>query len=181
MPSRKRAIAVSVISLIFAPILDAQIRSATITGTAKDTAGGVIPDAVVTVTQQETDITTTIKTTAAGVFTAPYLAAGTYTVSVTKPGFAAYKQTGIAVAVNQTVRVDVDLKVGAVEQSVEVAAAAAQVQTDSSTVQGAVDSQLINAIPNPTDNPIYLASLQAGVVPRVAIGDTTSLNSFGVR
>ena len=134
--------------LVLAPVLYSQIRSATITGTVKDAAGGVVPDAVVTVTQQETDIVTSIKTTAAGVYTAPYLPAGTYTVAVSQPGFTVYKQTGVPVAVNQTVRIDVDLKVGAVEQSVEVTAQAAQIQTDSSTVQGAVESQVINAIPN---------------------------------
>src|SRR5262249_24048010 len=180
MLNRKTAIAVSAVTLILAPMLRAQIRSATITGTVKDAAGAVIPDAVVAVTQQETDIVTSLKTTAAGAFTAPYLAAGTYTVSVSKPGFAVYKQTGVILAVNQTVRIDVEMKIGAVEQSVEVTAQAAQIQTDSSTVQGAIESQTINALPNPTDNPLYYASLQNGVVPRVAIGDTTSLNSFGV-
>src|SRR5690242_14416271 len=39
---------------------------------------------------------------------------------------------------------------------------------------------MISALPNPTDNPLYYALLQAGVAPRVASGDTTSLNSFGV-
>ena len=180
MLHRKTALAASVVSLILSPTLFAQIRSATITGTVKDTAGAVIPDAVVTVTQQETAVVTSIKTTEAGVFTAPYLAAGTYTVAVSKPGFTVYKENGINVAVNQTVRVDAELKIGAVEQSVEVTAQGAQIQTDSSTVQEAVGSQMINALPNPTDNPLYYASLQAGVVPRNAIGDTTSLNSFGV-
>ena len=177
---RTTAAAMFAVSLILAPALDAQIRSATITGTVKDAAGAVIPDAVVAVTQQETGIVTSIKTTAAGVFTAPYLAAGTYSVSVARPGFATYKETGIPLAVNQTVRIDVELKIGAVEQSVEVSAQVAQIQTDSSTVQEAIQSQAINGLPNPTDNPLYYASLQAGVVPRVAISDTTSLNSFGV-
>jgi hypothetical protein len=166
--------------LLLAPALHAQIRSATITGTVKDAAGAVVPNADVVVTQQETGIATNTKTTAGGIFTAPYLAAGTYTVAVTKTGFAVYRHTDIAVAVNDTVRIDADLKIGSVEQTVEVTAQAAQVQTDSSTVQGAISSIVISALPNPTDNPLYYASLQNGVVPRNAIGDTTSLNSFGV-
>src|SRR6185437_1579981 len=89
-------------------------------------------------------------------------------------------RTGIALEVNETVRVDADLKVGTVEQTVEVSAQATQVQTDSSTVQQALQSEMINSLPNPTDNPLYYASLQNGVVPRNAIGATTSLNSFGV-
>jgi len=177
---RKTGIVVCLLAAIFSSMLYAQIRSATITGTVTDSSHAIVPDASVVVTQIETGAATSIKTTAAGVYTAPYLPAGTYTVGVNASGFTPYRQTGLALAVNQTVRVDVELKVGAVEQTVEVSAQTAQIQTDSSTVQGAVESQLIANLPNPTNNPMLYASLQAGVVPRNAIGDTTSLNSFGV-
>jgi len=131
MFGRKIALVVFVLTSVITSPAFAQIRSATITGTVKDATGAVVPDADVIVTQQETGISATIKTTAAGVFTAPYLAAGTYSVAVNRPGFVAYKETGILLAVNQTVRIDVDLKVGGVEQAVEVTAEAAQIQTDS--------------------------------------------------
>ena len=180
MSIRNTGITIFLLELILAPITYAQIRSATITGTVRDASEAVVPDAAVVVTQDETGTNTAVKTTAAGVYTAPYLPAGTYTVSVNATGFVPYKQTGIALAVNQTVRVDVDLKVGATEQTVEVTAQAAQVQTDSSTVQSAVQSQEISVLPNPTDNPLNYAALQAGAVPRNAMADTTSLNSFGV-
>jgi trimeric autotransporter adhesin len=180
MLCRKTGLTVSLFVLVLSSMLYAQIRSATITGTVRDSTGAVVPDAAVVATQQETGIATNVKTTAAGAFTAPYLAAGTYTVELAVPGFVPYRQTGIALAVNQTVRVDVDLKVGAIQQAVEVSAQAAQIQTDSSTVQGAIQSKVIDAIPNPVSNPLYYALLQAGVAPRVLSGDTTSLNSFGV-
>jgi hypothetical protein len=181
MLSIRRITTVSLLAgLVPASILLAQIRSATVTGTVRDTTEAVVPDAGVVITHQETGTATAVKTTAAGVFTAPYLEAGTYTVAVRVAGFVPYRQTGVVLAVNQTVRVDIDLKVGASEQTIEVSAQVTQIQTDSSTVQEAVGSQTINVLPNPTDNPLYYASLQAGVVPRVAMGDTTSLNSFGV-
>jgi hypothetical protein len=177
---RKAGILAFVLLAISSSISFAQIRSATLTGTVRDASQAVVPDIEVTVTQMETGMATSIRTTGAGIYTAPYLPAGTYTVAVTVPGFVPYKQTGIALAVNETVRVDVDLKVGGTEQTVEVSAQAAQIQTDSSTVQGAVESQVITVLPNPTDNPLYYASLQNGAVPRNAMSDTTSLNSFGV-
>src|SRR4051812_6544525 len=99
--------------LLVSSMLSAQIRSATITGTVRDAAGAVVPNANVTVTQQETGVQTSVKTTEAGIYNAPYLAAGTYTVDVSQMGFAPYKQTGITLAVSQTVRVDVELRVGA--------------------------------------------------------------------
>ena len=177
---RKAGIVVFLLVMMLSSMLYAQIRSATITGTVRDSTGAVVPDATVVVTQQETGVATNIKTTAAGAYTAPYLAAGTYTVAVAVSGFVPYRETGISLAVTQTVRVDVDLKVGAIEQAVEVSAQAAQIQTDSSTVQGAIESQVITALPNPSQNPLYYAMLQSGVAPRVLTGDTTSLNSFGV-
>ena len=88
MFGRKVAILALILSTICTSTLFAQIRSATITGTVKDVSGAVVPEAAVVVTQQETGISTAIKTTAAGVFTAPYLAAGTYTVAVNHTGFA---------------------------------------------------------------------------------------------
>src|SRR4051794_22489998 len=180
MSSCKAGIAALLLALSSVSALYAQIRSATITGTVTDAAGGVVPNADVVITQEETRSSTTAKTTDAGIFTAPYLAAGTYTVAVTQPGFVPYRQTNVVLGVNQTIRVDVALKVGQVEQTVEVSAQSAQIQTDSSTVQGAVGSQVIAALPNPTDNPLYYTQFQTGVAPRNTQADTTSLNSFGV-
>ena len=65
----------------------AQIRSATITGTVTDSTGAVLPGAAVVVTNQDTNATTELLTTDAGVFTATYLPAGPYTVTVTLAGF----------------------------------------------------------------------------------------------
>ncbi|MFB3777755.1 MAG: TonB-dependent receptor domain-containing protein [Bryobacteraceae bacterium] len=166
--------------LLLTCAVHAQIRSSTITGTVTDASGAVVPNAQVLVTDQQTGVENRTETTGAGQYTVPYLPAGTYTVAVSVTGFVPYRQTGIALTPAQTVRVDVNLKVGAVESAVEVAAQAAQIQTDSSTVQGAIQSDVIAALPNPTQNPIYYASLQAGVVPRNATADSTSLNSFGI-
>ena len=59
----------------------AQIRSATITGTVTDSTGAVLPGATVVVTNQDTNVDHELVTNDAGLFTAPYLAAGTYTVT----------------------------------------------------------------------------------------------------
>ena len=66
-----------------ASIAAAQIRSATITGTVADSTGALVPGAEVTVTQQETNVATSVVTNDQGQFTVPYLPAGTYTVGVT--------------------------------------------------------------------------------------------------
>jgi hypothetical protein len=166
--------------LLFAAPASGQIRSGTITGTVTDGTGAVVPKVEVVVTNQETNVATTAITTEAGIYTAPYLPAGSYTVTVTTPGFASYRQVDIPLATAQTARVDVVLRVGNIEQAVEVTSAALQLQTNSATVSGAVQSEMIEALPNITQNPLYYAALQPGVVPTNNSLNTTNVASFGI-
>ncbi|MFB3776607.1 MAG: carboxypeptidase regulatory-like domain-containing protein [Bryobacteraceae bacterium] len=168
------------LGLAMAAMLYAQIRSGTITGSVRDATGAVVPRAEVVVTNQDTGISDKTVTNEAGLFTVPYLQAGSYTVTVTMAGFAPFRQSGVTLSTAQTVRVDVELRLGAVEQTVEVSAGALQIQTESSNVSSAVQSEAIAAIPNVSQNPIYYAMLQAGVQPRNATADTTGTTSFGI-
>ncbi len=168
------------LALVTMVVAYAQIRSATITGTVTDASGAVLAGAQVMVTEQQTAITNTTKTTEAGAFAVPYLPSGAYTVVVKAPGFADYKVTGIAVTTGQTVRADAQLKLATLGTAVEVSAQGVTIQTDSSTVQSSVESKAIDILPNPTSNPMYYAFLQAGVMPRVATNDTTSIQAFGI-
>jgi hypothetical protein len=181
MPNRYTAAARWILlGLLFVCLSHAQINSGTITGNIRDATGAVIANANIVITNQGTNVSSTTKTTDAGQFTVPYLPAGTYSVSVAVPGFVPFRETGIAIATAQVVRVDVELKVGAVESAIEVSAQAAQIQTESSTVTSATQSGMIDAIPNIVQNPIYYAFLQAGVQPRNATADSTGMNSFGI-
>ena len=114
----------------------AQIRSSTITGTVQDATGAVLPGVEVALTNQDTNISNTTTTTETGQYTFPYLQAGTYTVAINKTGFSPYSQKDIEVTTAQTVRIDVTLEVGAVQQAIEVTASSAHIQTESSTVSG---------------------------------------------
>jgi hypothetical protein len=158
----------------------AQIRSGTITGTVKDTTGAVVPGADVVVTNQGTNVSTILVTTDAGLFTAPYLGAGIYTVSVSLSGFAPFKQTGIELGTAQIVRVNAELKMKDFGETVVVEAAASSLQIDSASVEGTTTAKLIEALPNITQNPLQYVTLQAGVVGRNSTSDIRSLNSFGI-
>src|SRR5229473_3113424 len=79
-----------------------------------------------------------------------------------------------------TVRVPVELTMGRVGETVIVTAEAPRLQTDRSSVSGGVGSEMIQALPNITQNPLQYAMLQAGAVGRNSTSDTTSLNSFGI-
>ncbi|HMG01715.1 MAG TPA: TonB-dependent receptor [Edaphobacter sp.] len=158
----------------------AQVRSGTITGTISDSTGAVVSDADVIARDEATNVEYNGKTTETGQFTIPYLAAGTYTVTIAKTGFQKFSATGVQLAASQTVKVDGTLSVGTATEHVEVQASGTQLQTESSTIAAAVSAEVIDAVPNITQNPLYFATLQNGVQPRVQTSSSQNLNSFGI-
>ncbi len=161
----RRFISLLLVLLAMAVNSPAQIKSSTITGTVTDPSGALVPNAAVAVINEETNIEVKVQSNAVGEFTAPYLAAGRYTVTITVGGFQTYRNTGIRIGTSTTVRADAVLATGSVSTAVEVKAETAVLQTESATVQGAVGTNVIAVIPNINNNPIYYATLQAGVVP----------------
>jgi len=160
-----RAISAALLLLAMAVNSPAQIKSSTITGSVTDQSGALVPNAAVVVTNEETNVEIKVKTNSAGEYTAPYLGAGRYTVTITAEGFQTFRNTGIVIGTSTTVRADATLATGSVATSIEVRAGAALLQTESATVQGSVSANVIGLVPNINNNPIYYASLQAGVVP----------------
>src|ERR1017187_8493765 len=133
----------------------AQIKSSTITGTVSDQNGAVVAGANITITNTNTRISAAVKTNAAGEYTAPYLEQGSYAVTVQASGFETFKKTGIGLATQSVVRIDAQLTVGSVSQTVEVKASTAELKTETSSIQGSVDTHVIMNIPNINDNPLY--------------------------
>src|SRR5262245_26908830 len=97
------------LSLVLSSVSFGQIKSAIITGLVTDPGGSVVPGAIVSIVDQETNVPTLSVTDERGAFTAPYLTAGVYTVNVEKSGsgFAKYSRTDIAVSTAQTVKIEV--------------------------------------------------------------------------
>jgi hypothetical protein len=160
-----RPIAIVLLLLALAASSPAQIKSSSITGSITDQSGALVPNASVTVTNEETNVEIRVTTNAAGEYTVPYLGAGRYTVVISAAGFQTYRTTGITIGTGTIARADATLLTGSVATSIEVQAGAAVLQTESATVQGSVNSNVISLVPNINNNPIYYATLQAGVVP----------------
>ena len=150
----------------------AQVKSSTITGTVTDQTGAVLPNAAVTVTQQETNTSTNVQSDSKGEYTVPYLAIGHYTLTVSAPGFETYRKTDINLAGGVSVRADVPMAVGNTTVSVDVKADALAVQTENATVSDAVSSDVIQSQTNINGNSLYFATLESGIV-----GDPNQLSS----
>ena len=103
-------------------------------GTVTDATGGAVPNAKVTITDQNKGTTFEATTNESGNYERGQLIPGTYTVSVEAPGFNKATAKDITVQVDNAARVDTTLQAGNVTETVEVTAAAPTLQADTERV-----------------------------------------------
>src|SRR6185369_15631889 len=139
-----------VCTLFSARQIEAQVLYGSIVGDVLDATGSAIPGATVRVTQTDTGQSRTTTTNNTGGYNFSTLPGGPYEVAVTKVGFQTSTSKDVAVAVNNVVRVDVRLQIGAVGQTIEISAQAATLQTDRSEVRGEVTKTDLQNVPVPT-------------------------------
>ena len=140
------AILLSIGVLGAGPLL-AQSERGTITGTVHDSSGAVVPAATVRITNNATNVAIATASNVSGEFTVPNLPTGKYDLRVEKGGFRAFLLTGITVDAASTVRADASLEVGEARQTVEVQAAAIQLQTQDATSATSIENTLVNDLP----------------------------------
>jgi hypothetical protein len=140
--------------------------TATIVGIARDSSGAVVPGAMVRVVNIQTGLTRTHTTGEGGLYTIALLPVGEYRLEVEKAGFGPYSQTGITLAVNDRVSIDVALTVGSVSESLTVNADTPLLETQSGTIRGVVDQQRIVNLPLNGRNITQLISIQTGLIPQ---------------
>ena len=105
------------------------------------------------------------------------LTIGAYTLSVERDGFDRSVQTGISITAQSTVRAEVALRVGGVNQTVEVAATASLLQTQNSSLQQLVSQRSIIDLPLNGRNVAFLAQTAPGVT--IAQADSRGLAASG--
>src|SRR5215467_2796174 len=134
-----------------------------ISGTVQDPSGAVVGNAQVQITEQDTNqLQRTISTGPDGVFTAPLLPVGTYTVSIHASGFADAQVRDVVVRVTETTRLTTKLSTQAVQQKIEVQAEVQTVDTSDATTGQAIDTATIRALPLATQNFQQLLTLSTG-------------------
>src|SRR5580692_961917 len=111
-----------------------QVDRGTIAGTVTDQHNAVIGGAAVVITNTATGQTERLTTNDVGAYMANTLLIGTYSVSAEKVGFEKVLQSNVSVDVNNVVRVDLTLPVGAVTEQVEVTAAPPLVESETSSL-----------------------------------------------
>jgi hypothetical protein len=160
-------------------LLGAQVVGGTISGKITDKTGAAISAATVTIVNLATSVTTTVTSNTQGIYNAPNLLPGTYRAKISAPGFRSEVEDGITVAVGSQQVLNFALKVGAVNEVVEVESMPADVQLASSTISGVTDSKTIVELPLNARSWTDLAMLQPGVNTIHAMAPVSSTDRLG--
>ena len=137
--------------------------TASLSGIAVDSAGGVIPGASVTVTSKATESMFTAITNASGTFSVPALDAGLYVVTVSLAGFKTALLDDIRLQPGVPVSVRATLEVGRVEETIVVEAGWDLVNTQTATVSANLNVDQINRMPLATRNALNAVTFLPGV------------------
>src|SRR5438128_4263278 len=118
-----------------------------VTGRVTDPSGAVIPGASVTLTNLNTNAIRTVVTTEAGAYTLPSIPPGFYRVRTELPGFKTAVTEPFEVQVQQVVRLDVVLQLRQISDTVEVAATADLLQSETAAIGAVVENKIITELP----------------------------------
>jgi hypothetical protein len=122
-----------------------QVQSGRIVGTVKDAQQATAPKATVTVTSSATGQSLNVTTNDSGDYVVTPVNPGLYRVTVALPGFQTAVVNAVEVPVGQSVRVDVELKIGTVAETAEVTATAPLLDTESGTLgQSVTNTQIVD-------------------------------------
>jgi len=165
-------LAVGLLVLLPAAVALAQ-ATAQITGTVKDSSGGVLPGASVTVTQTETGFKREGVSDADGTFSFPAIPIGPYRLDVMLQGFRTSAQTGIVLQVNSNVAIPVTMALGEVAETITVQANAQVVETRNLGVGQVMDNKRILDLPLNGRNPADLLQFLPASVPQPLLNATS--------
>jgi len=159
----------------------AQESTGSIVGIVKDPNGAVVAGATITIRNTDKNIVArTVNANDEGSYSAPFLLAGHYSVTVEAAGFKKYVKTDIDLNVNDRIAVDATLDPGAVSEEVVVTAGAVQIETQTATASGLVSNFEVKELPLNNRNFVQLVTLLPGVsstmTDQAYIGTT---NPFG--
>lgn len=131
---------------------NAQAVSGTIVGTVTDATGAVVAGAQVSIvlTGQSTAYTTV--TNESGNYTEPNLPPGTYSITITAPGFKKITQENVSLLTNTTDRIDLTLAPGSTTETVTVSAAPPLLQTDRADISTNLEARQIADLPLSSGN-----------------------------
>ncbi|MGA7049271.1 MAG: TonB-dependent receptor, partial [Candidatus Sulfotelmatobacter sp.] len=148
---------------LLTPAIGQEVTAA-IVGTVTDPSGAPIKGASVKATDADRGTVWTAETNDSGAYNLLRLPISTYGVKVTAPGFQTSEWPPFALVLNQTARVNVQMKVGKISETVEVSGSAPVLQTENAEVGTVLDARTNDNLPLATRNYVQLTLLTPGTV-----------------
>jgi TonB-dependent Receptor Plug Domain. len=161
----RRSVATPLVLLSLIP-LAAEAQSASVVGRVVDATGAVVPGVKIRVANLDTNQSHEELTNGVGDYTVPYLTPGRYTLEAQGEGFRAYKHAEFALELDQTLRVDIRMEIGATSDSITVTDTPAALNTDSGARGDVTSNAELTEMPLNGRNFTDLAFLTGGVIPR---------------
>jgi len=156
----------AILGLLIAPSIYAQSTFGSIDGTVTDQSGATLPSTPVTLTNLGTNEKRTENTSADGLYQFVNVAPGEYSVEVQKPGFKRILRSPVRVETQTSTKIDLQLQLGDVTQTVEVSAQTPLLQAETSSLGQVVDERKTDTLPLNGRNPLNLVALVPSVVPQ---------------
>lgn len=145
---RIRFVSIILATFLFLTITSgAQTNEGRILGTVRDSSGGVVIGAKVTVTNTGKQVSRELVTNETGEYVAPSMEPGLYVITVEAPGFKKTESDPVRLEVARDARVDLQLQPGAVSETVIVNEQATMTDTTDSTLNGVLSNKAINELP----------------------------------
>ena len=155
-------------------------QTGTLSGVVRDTQGAVLPGVTVTASSDALIGPRTSPTGAAGAYLFTGLPPGTYTVTYELGGFTPLKRENVVILVAQTTRLDVELGLGTLQETVTVSGASPMVDVSSTVTQTNITKDIYDTIPTGR-NPWVMAGLVPGVVTgRLDVGGTEGMQQYNL-
>src|SRR5271156_5950095 len=158
--------------------LHAQYENGSLVGTIHDATGAGVSGASVSITNNATSITAKATSNGSGDYEVPSLRVGVYTIFASAPGFSDAVAKNITISVGVRERIDLSLKVGSTQTTVEVSDVALQIETETSQRGQTITQYQSEAFPLVSRNYSDLLGLVTGSRQAPTAATTSSISSL---
>src|SRR5450755_1781059 len=162
--TKSRICLISLVVMLCAIAAVAQVQNGQLSGTVTDPSGAAVANAKVTVTNQATNLSVTVMTTANGTYTANQLPIGSYNISIEAAGFKTFSDLNVSLNAGSIAHVDAKMTLGQTREVVEVTGQEVAVNTEDSKLATTVSSAQIANLPLNGRNVFDLMQMSAGAV-----------------
>lgn len=169
---------ITLLTGLAASLTHGQEVTASLSGLVRDASGAVIVGAMVQAREVETNTLRTAVTNEAGYYEMRFLRPGTYTLSVSQPGFKTYERSGIRLEVAQRASIDVVLEVGVATERIEVRASVPVVQLEDPSIGKVMDFDTI--VNTPLNSRLNMSSLLALAPGIQSPGTQDAIPNYGI-